>query len=60
VVRERTLEPGEAVRLPGSRLWLRLGSPWNLEASLGGKRLPLPSAVGNVVVTPTGLRGGGG
>lgn len=60
VVLERTLESGEAVRLGGSRLWLRLGSPWNLEASLDGKRLPLPSAVGDVVVTPTGLRGGGG
>jgi helix-turn-helix protein/uncharacterized protein DUF4115 len=58
VVLQRTLEPGQAVRLRGSRLWLRLGSPWNLEATLGGKRLPLPSGVGNVVVTPTGLRAG--
>jgi Helix-turn-helix domain len=49
-----TLEPGGRLRLPARRLWLRIGAPWNLEARLDGRRIVLPSTVGNVVITPRG------
>lgn len=52
---ERTLQPGEAVRFVSTRLWLRIGAPWNLDARLNGKALPLPGTTGNVVVTAAGV-----
>jgi cytoskeleton protein RodZ len=56
---ERTLEPGQTARLVGRRLWVRLGAPWNVDATLNGKRVALPSAIGNVVVTPRKVEGVG-
>jgi len=55
VVYEGMLEPGRTARFSGKRLWIRIGAPWNLAATLNGKALTLPSALGNVVVTPGGL-----
>jgi cytoskeleton protein RodZ len=46
-----TLDAGERVRLSARRVWLRLGAPWNLEARVDGRRITLPSTVGNVVIT---------
>ncbi len=37
-------------------LWIRVGAPWNVDATLNGKRAQLPSSTGNVVVTPGALR----
>jgi Helix-turn-helix domain/RodZ C-terminal domain len=56
VLYERTLEAGQTVRFSGRRLWLRLGAPWNVDATLNGKRAQLPTATGDAVVTPTGLK----
>jgi cytoskeletal protein RodZ len=38
------------------RLWIRIGAPWNVDASLNGKRTQLPATTGNVLVTPASLR----
>jgi cytoskeleton protein RodZ len=50
------LEPGESRRFADGPLWIRIGAPWNLEASLAGRPLSLPQTVANVVVTATGIR----
>jgi cytoskeleton protein RodZ len=52
---ERTLEPGQTVHFSGKRLWIRIGAPWNLSASVNGKAVTLPSTLANVVVTRSGL-----
>jgi hypothetical protein len=54
-VYERTLEQGGIARFKSTRLWIRIGAPWNLDASVNGKAVQLPAAIGDVVVTPTGL-----
>lgn len=51
-----TLEAGEHVRLEARRLWIRLGAPWNLTATLNGRPLSLPERIASIVVTPSGLR----
>jgi hypothetical protein len=51
---ERTLEHGQTVGFSGPRLWIRVGAPWNLDATLNGKHVQLPSSIGNVVATPRG------
>jgi len=51
---ERTLEQGQAVGFSGPRLWIRIGAPWNLDATLNGKRVRLPGSLGNVVATAHG------
>jgi len=53
---EGTLEPGNSHRFADGPLWIRIGAPWNLEASLAGRRLSLPQTVVNVVVTAGGIR----
>jgi cytoskeleton protein RodZ len=53
---EGTLEPGDSRRFADGQLWIRIGAPWNLEASLAGRRLSLPQTVANVVVTANGIR----
>jgi cytoskeleton protein RodZ len=53
---EGTLEPGDSRRFADGPLWIRIGAPWNLEASRAGRRLPLPQTVANVVVTASGIR----
>lgn len=50
------LEKGASVRLVGRRLWLRLGAPGNLAATLNGRPLPLPAQTGNVLVSRGRLR----
>lgn len=56
VLYEGMLRSGDQVRLPGRRLWVRVGAPWNLEAKRNGRALPgLPPDTGDVVVTPAGL-----
>ncbi|MER3408833.1 MAG: hypothetical protein C4306_01730 [Thermoleophilia bacterium] len=50
------LARGQRRRFLG-RLWIRMGAPWNVEARLDGKPVPLPIAqVGNVLVTRAGIR----
>jgi len=55
---EQTLEQGQTARFFGRRLWIRVGAPWNLDATLNGKRVQLPGSLGNVFATPNGLRSG--
>jgi transcriptional regulator with XRE-family HTH domain len=54
----RTLEQGQTVRFSGPRLWIRVGAPWNLDATLNGKPVPLPATVGNVIAKSSGLENG--
>jgi cytoskeleton protein RodZ len=58
VVFERTLEEGQSTRFVGARLWLRVGAPWNLDATLNGKHVQLPGSVGNVIVSSAGIASG--
>jgi cytoskeleton protein RodZ len=55
-VHEGTLEQGQTLRFAAKRLWIRLGAPSNLEASLNGERVSLPNDTANVVVTSAGVR----
>lgn len=55
-----TLRQGQTLRF-GLRepVWLRLGAPRNLDASIGGKAIAsLPSLTANLLVTRTGVRPG--
>jgi cytoskeleton protein RodZ len=56
LVYQRTLEQGRTARFVSTRLWIRIGAPWNLDARLNGKAVQLPASTGDVVVTPAGLR----
>src|SRR5262249_25979340 len=56
VLYERMLEPGQHASFAGARLWIRIGAPWNLDATLNGKRVQLPATLGDVLVTPGALR----
>jgi hypothetical protein len=49
---EHELEQGERTLFTGTRLWIRIGAPWNLDATVNGKRIALPATTGNIVVTP--------
>lgn len=49
-----TLEAGEHLRFKAGRLWIRLGAPWNLTATLNGRPLSLPDRVASIVVTRSG------
>lgn len=53
---EGTLEQGQSLRFAARRLWIRLGAPSNLEASLKGARVRLPEDTASVVVTAAGVR----
>jgi cytoskeleton protein RodZ len=57
---ERTLEAGQRARFVANRLWLRIGAPWNIDATLNGRRAQLPASLANVLVTPQALRLAGG
>jgi len=50
------LEEGQSLRFAGKRLWLRLGAPSNLEASVNGELASLPEDTANVVATAAGVR----
>jgi cytoskeleton protein RodZ len=56
VLYEDMLERGRTARFTARRLWIRIGAPWNVDASLNGKRTPLPTTTGNILVTPAALR----
>jgi hypothetical protein len=56
LIYERTLEEGRAAHFVSTRLWIRIGAPWNVDATLNGKPVRLPASTGDVVVTPAGLR----
>lgn len=59
VVYEQTLPQGQTVRF-GLRkpLWIRLGAPWNLDATIGRRPLTaaLPSRTSDILITATGLQ----
>jgi hypothetical protein len=52
---EGTLEQGRSARFAGARMWIRLGAPWNLDATLNGKDVELPGSVANILVTRAGF-----
>jgi transcriptional regulator with XRE-family HTH domain len=52
-----TLEPGQSLRLTGRRIWIRLGDPTVLVATLNGKKIRLPRATPvDVLVGPIGVK----
>jgi transcriptional regulator with XRE-family HTH domain len=53
---EGTLEQGSTIRFHGRRLWLRIGWPPALDASLDGHSVALPPRTASVLVTAGGLR----
>jgi hypothetical protein len=53
---ERTLQPGQSARFAGRRLWVRIGAPWNVNATLNGKSVQLPGVIADVLVTPAAVR----
>lgn len=57
LVYEGTLEQGKTARFSAGRLWIRIGAPWNLVATLNRSAVALPSSLGNVVVTRSGVTG---
>jgi hypothetical protein len=58
VVAQQMLQQGQTARF-GLRkpLWIRLGAPWNLAATIGQRSITsaLPALTGNVLVTASGL-----
>jgi hypothetical protein len=60
VLYQRTLEAGQRALFVARRLWLRIGAPWNVDATLNGKPAPLPTSLANILVTPQALRLAGG
>jgi hypothetical protein len=46
------LAQGRRALFTGKRLWIRIGAPWNLQATVNGKSIALPADTGNIVVTP--------
>ena len=54
---EQTLQSGQSARFGLRRpLWIRLGAPWNLAATLGRRPLSLPAQTGDVLVSARGLQ----
>ncbi len=51
-----TLEQGQRQRFAGRRLWIRVGRPSALDATLNGKRVTLPQLQAILVVTARGVR----
>jgi hypothetical protein len=59
VVEEHTLHQGQTARFGLKQpLWIRLGAPWNLDASIGNRVVTasLPASTGNVLITRAGVR----
>jgi cytoskeletal protein RodZ len=53
-----TLEQGRSLRLARKRIWLRLGVPAALRATLNGKSVVLPrTSPTDILVTPQGVQG---
>jgi hypothetical protein len=56
-LRSGMLESGHSLRLQGKRIWIRLGDPTVLDATLDGRRVALPATTPvNVLVTRVGVR----
>jgi len=56
VLYDRTLQLGQRAQFAGTQLWIRIGAPWNLDATLNGKHVELPTSVASVVVSRKALR----
>jgi transcriptional regulator with XRE-family HTH domain len=58
VIYTGTLAQGGTIRFSLRRpLWIRLGAPWNLDATIAAKPAHgMPTRTGNILVTPTGIR----
>jgi transcriptional regulator with XRE-family HTH domain len=57
IVYQQTLQAGRTLRLGLRRtLWIRIGAPWNLDATVGRRSVTLPTHIGDVVATSAGLR----
>jgi cytoskeleton protein RodZ len=56
-VYEQTLQPGQTVKFGlGKRLWIRLGAPWNLDATIGKHPVhSLPTSTGDTLATASGF-----
>jgi cytoskeletal protein RodZ len=53
---EQTLQQGQTIRFALHRpLWIRIGAPWNIDATLAHQSLTLPAHTGDVLATPSGL-----
>jgi cytoskeleton protein RodZ len=57
-VYERTLQPGQTVKFGlGKTLWIRLGAPWNLDATIGKRTVhSLPASTGDALATASGVQ----
>jgi hypothetical protein len=53
-----TLAQGQTLRLHARRIWMRVGAPSALTATLGGRAVALPHTTANLLVTPSGIRTG--
>jgi cytoskeleton protein RodZ len=53
---EGTLEQGQSLRFAEKRLWIRLGAPSHVEATLNGTPASLPGDTASVVVTTAAVR----
>lgn len=52
-----TLQQGQSLKLAKKQLWIRIGAPTALDATVNGKIVPLPSTTPvDVLVTPTGVQ----
>jgi transcriptional regulator with XRE-family HTH domain len=52
-----TLDTGQSAHMRGKRIWIRLGDPTVLTATLNGRPVTLPQTTPvNVLVTPAGVR----
>jgi len=54
----RTLGQGQTARFVSRRLWVRIGAPWNVDATLNGRPVALPATTGNVLATSGGVTTG--
>ncbi len=55
----RTLQPGETLHFGLHKpLWIRVGAPWNLDASIGARSVTssLPTHTGDLIATADGLQ----
>jgi hypothetical protein len=53
-----TVQPGQSVRFVARRLWVRIGAPWNVDATLNGRTVAMPATTASDLVTRAGLAAG--
>lgn len=57
IVYQQTLQSGHTLRFGLHRtLWIRIGAPWNLDATVGKSSVTLPTHIADVVATAAGLQ----